>query len=392
MEKSETIKNTIEKLKQSPLFNLSLASKELFHSNFLYWLGENINTKNIFQDIIKSWAGESHNIDWGKAKIRREFLNLDICITDGDNGQILLVIENKVKSIPYIAQLREYEAKVEEYNKKFVKKRKLESKVKHILLSLSDIFPEKEEIAKNWKVISYKDLASDINSANTTDYYYKLLIEDYCNYISLLHDINECWKIEDSSSYYYVDKEEKDVRIHDLCRKNRYAQMLQSLREMFGEREVAYKMRIADIWKYIDENPIKIKSTLFLDFGITRSVGFLEVKVALDTNTLIVIQIQKEHYRHAIEVRNKTRAEQIRAGEDIAINKLQYFRNKNSKWQLADDCKLDSKIYPTNEAEINFNKYGDLFFYQSRKIKTDVKVGDLLLLIKSDITATLKHR
>lgn len=392
MEKSETIKNTIEKLKQSPLFNLSLASKELFHSNFLYWLGENINTKNIFQDIIKSWAGESHNIDWGKAKIRREFLNLDICITDGDNGQILLVIENKVKSIPYIAQLREYEAKVEEYNKKFVKKRKLESKVKHILLSLSDIFPEKEEIAKNWKVISYKDLASEINSANTTDYYYKLLIEDYCNYISLLHDINECWKIEDSSSYYYVDKEEKDVRIHDLCRKNRYAQMLQSLREMFGEREVAYKMRIADIWKYIDENPIKIKSTLFLDFGITRSVGFLEVKVALDTNTLIVIQIQKEHYRHAIEVRNKTRAEQIRAGEDIAINKLQYFRNKNSKWQLADDCKLDSKIYPTNEAEINFNKYGDLFFYQSRKIKTDVKVGDLLLLIKSDITATLKHR
>lgn len=392
MEKSETIKNTIEKLKQSPLFNLSLASKELFHSNFLYWLGENINTKNIFQDIIKSWAGESHNIDWGKAKIRREFLNLDMCITDGDNGQILLVIENKVKSIPYIAQLREYEAKVEEYNKKFVKKRKLESKVKHILLSLSDIFPEKEEIAKNWKVISYKDLASEINSANTTDYYYKLLIEDYCNYISLLHDINECWKIEDSSSYYYVDKEEKDVRIHDLCRKNRYAQMLQSLREMFGEREVAYKMRIADIWKYIDENPIKIKSTLFLDFGITRSVGFLEVKVALDTNTLIVIQIQKEHYRHAIEVRNKTRAEQIRAGEDIAINKLQYFRNKNSKWQLADDCKLDSKIYPTNEAEINFNKYGDLFFYQSRKIKTDVKVGDLLLLIKSDITATLKHR
>lgn len=392
MEKYETIKNTIEKLKQSPLFNLSLASKELFHSNFLYWLGENINTKNIFQDIIKSWAGESHNIDWGKAKIRREFLNLDICITDGDNGQILLVIENKVKSIPYIAQLREYEAKVEEYNKKFVKKRKLESKVKHILLSLSDIFPEKEEIAKNWKVISYKDLASEINSANTTDYYYKLLIEDYCNYISLLHDINECWKIEDSSSYYYVDKEEKDVRIHDLCRKNRYAQMLQSLREMFGEREVAYKMRIADIWKYIDENPIKIKSTLFLDFGITRSVGFLEVKVALDTNTLIVIQIQKEHYRHAIEVRNKTRAEQIRAGEDIAINKLQYFRNKNSKWQLADDCKLDSKIYPTNEAEINFNKYGDLFFYQSRKIKTDVKVGDLLLLIKSDITATLKHR
>ena len=28
----------IEILKTSPMFNLSLSSKELFHSNFLYWL------------------------------------------------------------------------------------------------------------------------------------------------------------------------------------------------------------------------------------------------------------------------------------------------------------------------------------------------------------------
>ena len=35
------MKETIEKLKKSPLFNLSLSSKELFHNNFLYWIGHN---------------------------------------------------------------------------------------------------------------------------------------------------------------------------------------------------------------------------------------------------------------------------------------------------------------------------------------------------------------
>src|SRR6202021_318629 len=35
-----TFKQHVRKLRNSPLFNLSLASKELFHSNFLAWLLE----------------------------------------------------------------------------------------------------------------------------------------------------------------------------------------------------------------------------------------------------------------------------------------------------------------------------------------------------------------
>jgi hypothetical protein len=34
------ITNIIDTLKKSPLFNLSLTSRELFHSNFLAWLAE----------------------------------------------------------------------------------------------------------------------------------------------------------------------------------------------------------------------------------------------------------------------------------------------------------------------------------------------------------------
>jgi hypothetical protein len=40
-------------LKKSPLFNLSLSSKELFHSNFLAWLCENY--PNYMGEIISGY-------------------------------------------------------------------------------------------------------------------------------------------------------------------------------------------------------------------------------------------------------------------------------------------------------------------------------------------------
>ena len=39
--KKQDLSITINKLKESPLFNLSLSSSELFHSNFLYWVANN---------------------------------------------------------------------------------------------------------------------------------------------------------------------------------------------------------------------------------------------------------------------------------------------------------------------------------------------------------------
>lgn len=47
---------TIEKLKISPLFNLSLSSKELFHSNFLYWIGRTYPSE--FGGIFSKYLNE----------------------------------------------------------------------------------------------------------------------------------------------------------------------------------------------------------------------------------------------------------------------------------------------------------------------------------------------
>ena len=44
----------VEKLNNNPIFQLSLSSKELFHSNFLAWLAEDKNTQALFKKILST--------------------------------------------------------------------------------------------------------------------------------------------------------------------------------------------------------------------------------------------------------------------------------------------------------------------------------------------------
>ena len=49
----------IKNLKESPLYNLSLANKELFHSNFIAWFGEKYPT--YFINLINKLLPEKEN-------------------------------------------------------------------------------------------------------------------------------------------------------------------------------------------------------------------------------------------------------------------------------------------------------------------------------------------
>ena len=126
-----------EVLRESPLFRLSLSSKELFHSNFLEWLST--ENRDAFRKLINQMAGLSANYDWqsNNWRVKREFKNFDLCVVaydekdypdyekegieDEENLRILFVVENKVKSIPYKKQLDDYEKKAKEINNKYWK-------------------------------------------------------------------------------------------------------------------------------------------------------------------------------------------------------------------------------------------------------------------------------
>jgi len=100
-------------LSSSPLFNLSLSSKELFHSNFLAWLAQHY--PDFFVEICKELGCKA---DWSNAEwnVKREYKNFDLCITSDE--KIVMVLENKVKSIPTKAQLDEYVEKLKKKKNK----------------------------------------------------------------------------------------------------------------------------------------------------------------------------------------------------------------------------------------------------------------------------------
>lgn len=70
----------ISKMEESPMLYMSGGSKELFHSNFLYWLGRNY--RDVFQKLMTKMC--SINAQWPENWIvRREYLHLDLCVTYG---------------------------------------------------------------------------------------------------------------------------------------------------------------------------------------------------------------------------------------------------------------------------------------------------------------------
>ena len=109
MEKS--IDDIIQSLKGNPMFHLSLGSKELFHSNFLEFLWEE-NKLSFFMMLCAILGEENEHIiqminSQEEYILSREKKKFDICIYHKDDETEIydVIIENKVKSIPYKTQL-----------------------------------------------------------------------------------------------------------------------------------------------------------------------------------------------------------------------------------------------------------------------------------------------
>ena len=126
--------------------------------------------------------------------VKREHKNYDLCVTDAENN-VFLVIENKVKSVPYKEQLDIYMAASPDAS--------------HLLLALADEFPDKAEIKKDWTVVNYEILSRAlrkfISDAALGSYQTDILL-DYADMIESLHQIQKQWTIADTQSFYFRDK------------------------------------------------------------------------------------------------------------------------------------------------------------------------------------------
>lgn len=181
------VRSILNKLSSSPLFYLFVASKELFHSNFLYWLSL-VNQKEFLKLICPDFRalGEvsilrEEHVAYGEFKATLDFL---ISNSEGEG----LAIENKVKDYPETEQLLRI-------------RYSLADRVGTKLLLLT-LFKKEGLSFPNWQILTYADLSERIvPEAFTKDTYHRLLIADYKTFTHQLGSFAEALKPTDDYDF-----------------------------------------------------------------------------------------------------------------------------------------------------------------------------------------------
>ncbi|UAK39174.1 PD-(D/E)XK nuclease family protein [Gordonia bronchialis] len=167
-----TAEDVVARLKANPMYQLSTAGQELFHSNMLYWLA-----KEKPDESAKIWKlfGAAH-----PTEAYRELRHIDLQV---DSVQGRLILENKVLALPDQRQLDQYVDKLFA-----LKEPDYRSGTSWWLLSLA---PPAFEIAKHrgvtWRYCSYAELLPALRATLTC------LTDDdrtiFSRYVDLVQDL-----------------------------------------------------------------------------------------------------------------------------------------------------------------------------------------------------------
>ena len=427
LETKEKDLNDIKKeLNASPMYNLSLSSKELFHSNFLAWLGNNMETRPFFVAVINELVRIDLDFN-GKWEVAREDKNFDLCIREAIKKEkkgkedivgyrYILVIENKVKSIPRKDQLDKYVGKVEKLNvNKDTKKRQF------LLLTLANEFPDKNSISKEnkWEIKTYADLAYAMikELCCIKEEYHKSLIVDYLSFISNLNDLVEKW--QKNEKFANNDGLEDLNKISDLRAKIQFSSYCEKLkkeiRNISGivvfdnndvkDKEFAKKFDKNKLYIYVDWGYSSRGKTGLIDIAIPVTEHGPSVKLnygCCKPNSVIKIQVEGHSYRHVIEIfKNQKNLDLVAIGKGAPYtDDLGWFSKdpqSDSKVKYGNNNNLfEDALYPQSENSLKnkaawpFKSYNSTFIYQSKKINESAKVDDVLNNIVDEVKRVLK--
>lgn len=209
MENNELFVKNIERLKKSPVFSMSLGSKELFHSNFWAYLMEQEECKEFIKFFFKDIE------DCSDVEIEREDKNRDLVIYSKNKEY---VIENKIKSYPDRSQLERYSNETN-----------LEQGV------ITGINEPPFELPKKWSFISYHEISSFLKTINLKDKYLQSVITDYCDVLDSINDLMDFSLKETTGRLSYWSDNIKQlykVRLMDVFRKNKADDFIQTCEEL----------------------------------------------------------------------------------------------------------------------------------------------------------------
>lgn len=246
------ITEIVKSLKGNPVFNMSLSSKELFHSNVLAWLLESKNesgSTKYAEALTKRFKPIVPNFeDYSILTVLREKNNFDLLIiyynTKKEKQDLeYVVVENKFKAIPDEKQLNRYTEEIfgiQRYAKNSNKGKKDKIKIKEYKRKKND-FEKKhifvtEEIQDcvndtNEKYIPKKE-KYELEAEHTTCYLlapkkaaeaFLSRVKSEKSYISRLKD-SEISMLKEKGITEKIEKEWKIVTYDEICTdlKNEY--------------------------------------------------------------------------------------------------------------------------------------------------------------------------
>ena len=348
------ISNTIEALKRSPLFNLSLSSKELFHSNFIAWLCDEYKVE--FGKIISSRFLEKELVIH---KVLRENKNLDLTIIFETNEKI--VIENKVKSIPDEEQLINYS------NSNIASK--------YILLTL--IEPPFDRVEK-WDVISYLDLLEMLEELydiiDVDNKYHKNLIKDYCLFIERLSIVGKgLTENTEKEMYDYHGTQYRyfqDIRMHDFYIKIKFSYLQNKLHAYLFENNT-FSKEVIKRKRYIHEED---RGKIVISINMVRGKGVMNIDYSDEDNIIYGIMLDGQRYLNYVFAWGDNNTENI---SHQLLKQKEWFQ---FNWEEA------KEIYPQKGG---FNKFGKMR-YQAVKIPIDMTLNRLIEIIYKDVKRLIR--
>lgn len=374
-------------LNKNPMFHLSLGSKELFHSNFLAFLWD--QNPKAFLELLNDLCLNSINVadllNEKELTLDREKENFDICIHHkegkGEKEIYDIIIENKVKSIPYKEQLKDYENKVNNHQKRIPNT--------NILLSLADKFPNANKI-KGWTIVSYKTLAekleskkNDFSSSNPQILQY---IEDYIHFIKQLTPLKDKILANFENSKYHnqndINKFHK-YKLSDLYIKLRGAYFICLLKDKL---ERIYKKNGVDV-EYFTSSKFEErrrggsgeKTMIWLHSGMNRGKSTVTASInPANSENLYELQIEGDQYRHMF---NQNGLVAKRGSVSKNLLNILYFDYNN----------LPSKVNNNWAEKSDFNQYKPNCLYKYVKFDSEIKVNEMIEILIDDIVKVLRY-
>lgn len=361
--------SNIKFLKESPMFQLSLTSKELFHSNFIYWVIVNYKTEcsKLFRRFLME---DSHHVI---TSVNREEKNKDIVIyfQDVKGYKSSLIIENKVKSIPTYEQLRDYttDNPTENYTLLSLTKPTFLSDKNKVII---------HELHRVWSYLNYNDLANMFEEIlpiiKEINEYHSLIVNDYIQLIRILDKLTDhIYEQTKEGMYDFYKKNNeiikalKEVRLHDFYLKLNHEIIASELHKKI-QTEISNVNLVANKnWRKGNANEV------FTGSGFTRGSGISEVKCVIavkeEIPIIVGVQIQGIQFRLFIEGKKGFAIKFAQKLLDVGLW-FDFSRLKESNLEISHE-------YPHVGGAKNFNTYSNEFYYRSVKLDS-CKTSDLI--------------